>query len=139
MKLSEFLQWYKEAHGISGRELARRCDLSSQTIFNILKGVTKDGKPIKIDTETLGKISTGTGYFNARFSKVGDVYYVSIPGVTEDSADGPVYTNDEEDLAEYLEELRSRPEARMLLQTTKGMSMEQVKAIVAMIENIRGQ
>jgi transcriptional regulator with XRE-family HTH domain len=46
-------------------------------------------------------------------------------------------SSDDEDLAEYLEELRRRPEAKILLESSRGMTVEQVKSIVAMIENFR--
>ena len=46
---------------------------------------------------------------------------------------------EEEELLEYLEELRTRPEMKMLFQSSRNMTIEQVKAVVAMIENLRGE
>ena len=43
----------------------------------------------------------------------------------------------DDDFAEYLEELRTRPEMKMLFDSSRGMTPEQVKAIVAMIENFK--
>ena len=45
--------------------------------------------------------------------------------------------DDDPDLAEYIEELRTRPEMRMLFQTSKGMTKEQVDAVVAMLEGFK--
>ncbi|MBR0351693.1 MAG: helix-turn-helix transcriptional regulator [Oscillospiraceae bacterium] len=44
---------------------------------------------------------------------------------------------EEDELFGYLEELRTRPEMRMLFDTSRNMSIEQVKAIVAMIERFK--
>ena len=44
---------------------------------------------------------------------------------------------EDEELMEYLQELRTRPEMKILFQHSKGMTMEQVKAIVAMIEGFK--
>lgn len=44
---------------------------------------------------------------------------------------------EEDELEEYLEELRTRPEMRMLFDSSRHMSIDQVKAIVAMIERFR--
>lgn len=44
---------------------------------------------------------------------------------------------DDPDMAEYLDELRTRPEMRMLFQTSKGMTKEQIDAVVAMIEGFK--
>lgn len=122
MRLSEHVKDYLDKSGISQRELARRSELSPQTITNIL---TDRGG---VSYETYCKLAAAMGRPIYKFAIIGGIAYVDIP---EEGS--------EDELAEYLEELRTRPEARMLLQTTKGMSMEQVKAIVAMIENIRGQ
>lgn len=139
MKLSEFLSKYIEEQDISGRELARRCDLSAQTIFNIINGVGR------IDTTTLAKIANGTGYTNARFGSTGygenTIMLVTIPGVTDRppyvDENSPQFLAADDDFAEYLEELRTRPEMRMLFDSSRGMSPEQVKAIVQMIENFK--
>lgn len=46
--------------------------------------------------------------------------------------------NPEADLAEYLEDLRTRPEMKMLFKTSKGMTKEQIQAVVQMLENLKG-
>ncbi len=120
MKLSDYLKQYMEEHDISGRELARRCDLSPQTIFNIIN------QDRMIDTSTYAKLANGTGNQMSRLMVTNGVPYVRVPG--EDDA---------EDMAEYLEELRTRPEMRMLFETSKGMSKEQIAAVVAMLEGFK--
>ena len=50
----------------------------------------------------------------------------------------PLINNDEE-LTEYLEELRERSDMRMLFSVTKNATKEQVMAIVKMIEEMQGK
>ena len=44
----------------------------------------------------------------------------------------------DEDLREYLDELRSRPEKRLLFSVTKNATRGQIEAIVKMIEEMQG-
>ena len=44
----------------------------------------------------------------------------------------------DDDLREYLEELRSRPEKRLLFSVTKNATKGQIEAIVKMIEEMQG-
>ena len=44
----------------------------------------------------------------------------------------------EEDLREYLDELRNRPETRLLFSVTKNATRGQIEAIVRMIEEMQG-
>lgn len=55
---------------------------------------------------------------------------------TEESSAGAVPQDDE--LAEYLEMLRTRPECRMLMSTLKNATKQQIVANVAFIESLRG-
>lgn len=44
----------------------------------------------------------------------------------------------DDDLAEYLEDLRARPETRTLLEASRGMTKEQVEAMAAFARQLRG-
>ena len=44
----------------------------------------------------------------------------------------------DDDLREYLDELRSRPEKRLLFSVTKNATRSQIEAIVKMIEEMQG-
>lgn len=46
-------------------------------------------------------------------------------------------SSSDEDFADYLEELRTRPEKRLLFDSTNGMSADQIQAIVQMIEKLK--
>lgn len=145
MKLSEFVLQYLEETDISGREFARRCGLSPQTISNIINGNTKSGKPIRIDTETLAKIANGTGLgTNARFSSVNGVTYISVPGVTKDDENFPLLEFQQEDdivsgadMLALLEDMRTRPDMRMLFKLAHGATEEDLRQAVKIIEALR--
>ncbi len=46
--------------------------------------------------------------------------------------------SDDPDLAEYLEDLRERPETRALLEASRGMTKDQVDAMAELIKKMRG-
>lgn len=120
MRLSEHVQEYLDESGISNRELAKRAKLSPQTITNVL---TDRGG---VSYETYCKLATAMGKPIYKFAIVGGIAQVDIP---EEGS--------EDELLEYLEELRTRPEMKMLFDSSRHMSVEQVKAIVAMIERFK--
>ena len=136
-KLSDFLTNYMKEHDLSGREVARRCDLSPQTIFNICKGVTDKGLPIKIDTKTLVKLTNGLNLYDAHFSAVNMVMYISLPEDREEMENASVSVEPDEEVAEYLEQLRTRPEMRELFQTSRHLTKEQISSVVAMLEGFK--
>ena len=120
MKLSEYVNRYMEENGCSQRELARRCGLSAQTISNIVN--EKGG----VDTATYAKLATGMNSPMWKLMAINGVAYIDVP--SEDQ---------QEDLTDVLESLRARPELRMLFESSKNMSPDQVRAIVQMIEGFR--
>ncbi len=65
-----------------------------------------------------------------------DVFGVSVSallGRTE-----PALLNDDPELTRYLEQLRDRPELRMLFSVTKNATKQDVEAAVKIIEALRG-
>lgn len=72
---------------------------------------------------------------DATAQKIADYF-----GITVDELKGenkkPVIDPDDE-LNEYLEMLRTRPECRMLMSTVKGATKEQVEANVKFLESLR--
>lgn len=55
-----------------------------------------------------------------------------------DSPSAPLI-NDDAELTGYLEQLRSRPEQRLLFKTMKGATREEIEAIVRMYEAMQGR
>lgn len=82
-----------------------------------------------------GSLPTG-----ATLAKLGDYFGVTADYLLtgeEPAGDTAIDVVDEE-LREYLEELRSRPEKKMLFSVTKNATKEQIEAIVRMIEAMQG-
>lgn len=72
--------------------------------------------------------------------QIAEAYGVSVAwlrGETDEKSP-PQAAEPEDELREYLEMLRSRPECRMLLSTVKGATKEEVEANVKLIEALRG-
>lgn len=86
----------------------------------------KMGRTETLTAKTLSKIAT---YFNV------SVDYLIGNEQKEKAAIDVV----DDDLQEYLDELRSRPEKRMLFSVTKNATKSQIEAIVKMIEEMQGE
>ena len=89
---------------------------------------------------TMWESGTSNSY-KKKLHEIAAKYNVSVEWLRgeTDERGGPVTVGEDEDeLREYLEILRSRPEARMLLSTVKGASKAEVEANVKFIEALRG-
>ncbi len=96
--------------------------------LGISRGLMTDlkmGRKKGISAETANKIAN---YFNV------SVDYL-LTGEQKNQA--PIDVVDE-DLRDYLDELRNRPEMRMLFSTTKNATKAQIEAIVKMVEEMQG-
>ena len=72
--------------------------------------------------------------------RIADYFGVTVDRVLygkQDSEENMVETGGE--LAEYLRELRDRPETRTLLAATRGMTKEQVELMANFAKSIRGE
>jgi transcriptional regulator with XRE-family HTH domain len=61
MKIGEVINQYREEHGLSQREFARRCDLSNAQISWLGVGIGSNGKPVKPTFDTVRKVAKGMG------------------------------------------------------------------------------
>lgn len=61
MKIGERIAEYREQHGLSQREFARRCDLSHVIIGFLEKGERTDGTPYLPRFDTIRKVARGMG------------------------------------------------------------------------------
>lgn len=80
-----------------------------------------------------------TNSYNNYLYEISAKYGVSVEwlrGETDERSAAPEPETDE--LREYLDMLRNRPECRMLLSTVKGATKEEVEANVKLIEALRG-
>jgi len=71
------------------------------------------------------------------FAKYFDVSVDYLIGKTDDPRTEEKQQSDEDELAAYLEMLRTRPEMKVLLDTVKGATKEEVEANVKFIEALR--
>lgn len=62
----------------------------------------------------------------------------AVLGTTGDFLLETPQSEDDADLAEYLTDLRDRPETRALLEASRGMTKEQVEAMAEFAKQLRG-
>jgi len=100
------LRYYRELKGMTLEELGKIVGVTDGTISNYERGTRRP------NYEMLLKLSEALGT---------DVSHL-------------LGTAPDDDVAEYLEYLRSRPECRMLLDVSKGVSKENIEAVAKMLE-----
>lgn len=107
----------REERGISQIELAEKIGVSKQNLYKYETGIISNIPSDKIEA----------------IARALDVSPAEIMG-------WKTYSNDAEDdeLQEYLEELKTRPEMKMLFKTLKGTSKEDVEKTVKIIEALKG-
>lgn len=110
----------RQEKGLNKREAAKAVGIAYTTYVDYEKGIYPPNSP------NLEKI--------AQFYKVSLEY---ILGKTEDRRTQEQKQTAEDELAEYLEMLRTRPEMKVLLDTVKGATKEEVEANVKFIEALR--
>ena len=71
-------------------------------------------------------------------SKIAKYFGVSISELLDGEAEKPLINGDEE-LTEYVQMLKTRPECRMLFQLSKNATKEDVEAAVRIIEALRNK
>ncbi len=104
--------------GVSGSRVCLELGLSKSTLSDI-----KAGRKKGVSAETAQKFAN---YFGVT------VGYL----LGEEEKDKPLINEDEE-LTEYVEMLKNRPECRMLFQLSKNATKEDVEAAVRIIEALR--
>ena len=105
-------------NGVSIFKMCKEIGIRQSVISDL-----KHGRQSGISAKNLDKIAA---YFGVTVS-----YLLGTETKKSPSEDG--------DLAEYLSELRDRPEMRMLFHTFKGATKEQIEAIVAAWEAMNGR
>ena len=105
--------------GISGSRMSSDLGMSRSFMTELRKGRAKG-----VNAETAARIADYLGV---------STDYLLGKSPTPQLTDDPM----EQELAGYLEELRSRPEQRMLFSVTRKATREQVEAIVHMIEEMQ--
>lgn len=106
--------------GITGYKMCQDLRISRSFMTELKKGRVKS---MKAETAQM----------------VADYFGVSVDYLLtgEEKEKAPIDVVDE-DLRDYLDELRNRPEMRMLFSTTKTATKAQIEAIVKMVEEMQG-
>ena len=120
--LSERLKTLRKRDGITQTEFAKIFNVSSGTIGNWETGAREP------DYQTLLRIAE---YFGVTTD------YLLGNEETEKPLVTPAVTTDDEELIDILEELRSRPEMRMLFSLSKNATKQDVEDAVRIIEALR--
>lgn len=107
---------YMDKKGVTNQQVCDALGFKYTTFLDWIKGVTYP---------RIGKVEAMAQYFGCEKSDL-----------IEDKSNKPLVNGDEE-LTEYLEILKTRPEMRMLFQISKDATKEDVEAAVRVIEAIR--
>ena len=113
---SETLSALRRARGLTQAELASRLGISKSAVSMYERG----NREPELDL----------------LESMADVFGVSVSALLGRQEDGRV--NGDPELTAYLEQLRDRPELRMLFSVTKNATKEDVEAAVKIIEALRG-
>lgn len=114
MGIGTLIKNRREELGLTLKEIAEACGVSESTVSRWETGGIGNMKRDRI--ASLAKI-------------------LRIPA--SQLVDDPV-EEDNEAIAEYLEQIRRRPELRMLMDVSKGATKENIEAIVKLMESIKG-
>jgi len=105
--------------GVSGAQMSKELGMSRSFMTELRKGRAKS-----IKAETAQKIAA---YFGVSVS------YLLGENVQNEAS----LINDDQELTEYVEMLKTRPECRMLFQLSKNATKDDVEAAVRIIEALR--
>ena len=109
------------AANMTQAEAASKLGITAQAISNFERGING------IENSLL-----------LRMCKIYNTTMVHILGEEAEQEEKPLI-NDDQELTEYLEMLKTRPECRMLFQLTKNATKEDVEAAVRIIEALRNK
>lgn len=107
-------------HGISGAKMSADLGMSRSFMTELRKGRAKS---VKIETA----------------QKIADYFGVSVDYLLGTEQKEKPLVNGDEELTDYLEMLKTRPECRMLFHLTKNATKEDVEAAVRIIEALRNK
>ncbi len=113
MSIGSNIKAIREAHGLTQEELGKIAGVTDKAVSTWENG-TK--------TPRMGAIQKIADYFGMQKSEIID------DNLTSDSI------NEDAELTEYLEELRTRPELRMIFSLTKNATKKDVEKAVKVIE-----
>ena len=112
------LRELKRKSGMTNEQIANASGVPASTVEKVFSGYTADPK-----LETVQKIVTSMGY--------------TLDDLVPPEEGSP--RHEAMELQSYLDELRTRPEMKMLFKTFKGATKEEVEQVVKMVEQFKKQ
>lgn len=125
MFYERYLQLCREAN-ITPSAAATKSGFNRGTV-SVWKKKYEAGQDVTPDQDVINKICS--------FFKCSESW---LRGISDKKKEAAIDVVDS-DLQEYLDELRNRPEKRMLFSVTKNATKDQIEAIVKMIEAMQGE
>lgn len=88
----------------------------------------RQGRAIGMKPSTIQKIAD---YFGVEPSELTETYSITIPASDTDEADSNALTADE--MIDYMQELKDRPEMKLLFKAAKTATREEIEAVVNLL------
>ena len=103
--------------------------------------ITKMCRELNIPRSSLSELKSGRAKSISadKVAKIANLFGVSALYITDGIEEEKPLVNNDEELTEYLEELKNRDEMRMLFSVTKTCTKEEVEQAVRIIEALRKQ
>lgn len=115
MKIGEYIQNYREEHGLSQRAFANRCNLSHVVIQSIERGFRDNGDPYLPRFDTIRKLARGMGMSAESLVSQCDDFNIDISVGMEET---PL-------IADFIRELQSQStDEAMLIQAYRLIPIE---------------
>ena len=105
---------------------------------SVSKSPTAVAKEIGLAGAHVTKWKNGSTPTDATVYKICDYFRLPYDYFSGNKTEKAAIDVIDDDLREYLDELRSRPEKRLLFSVTKNATKSQIEAIVKMIEEMQG-
>ena len=121
MTVGERIKLARETKNLSQTDLANACKISKQTLY-------------KYENKIITNIPSDKIEAIANYLSISPAY---LMGWETDNKDTNNKLTDDEELQEYLEELKNRSEMRMLFSLAKGATKEDVEKAVKIIEALK--
>lgn len=126
--------------GLTQAQLAKKCGMAAVTIQQYERDVRE---PRKKQLETIASalgvsVDVLYGLNPLPTKKSPSISGEQTKKSPSESGEGRAIDVVDDELREYLDELRSRPEKKLLFSVTKNATKEQIEAIVKMVEAMQG-
>ena len=128
MKIGQIIAQYREDHGLSQRDFARRADLSSAVISFIEKGFRDNGKPYIPKFDTIRKVARAMGKSAEQLITECEDFDIDVEVGMEET---PL-------IADFIRELQNQsPDEAMLIQAYRLIPVEHRIEAMQAVFNIK--